>query len=219
MLSLDPAVPSGPDQLVQLNLEADRESVLEDPLGQLRRAQALRCLVRGNDRGEQDGPNLRAVGREHALREVVVVAVLQDELDLVLLPKKRQVRIRLVGLHAGSRALHVHHVPQAASGSPPVQHTFRMPACSAESASSRIRRATSSTVARVNSPPSTACIESHHRHRRLQPYNRTKTVGRPTSELSPWIETYISFRRSSFPFRGLSTAWACMEGYDGCLGA
>src|SRR5205823_9606871 len=41
---------------------------------------------------------------------------------------------------------------------------------------------------------------------------RTKMVGRPTRELSPWIETYISLRRnSSFSRTGLGAS-VCIEG-------
>ncbi len=120
---------------------------------------------------------------------------------------------------SGSRRIAATRDSPWRSGSPPVQQIFRIPPPSEdEPASSRIWRTTSSTWTFVNSPPSTAYMESHHRQRRLQEYRRTNTVGSPTSELSPWTETYISLRRNSSPFRRATAPWACMCGYDAHVG-
>src|SRR6266571_6440888 len=59
--------------------------------------------------------------RQHRLREVVVLSVQQDEFDLVVGAQEAQVRICLVRLHAGSRALDVHDISHTSRGPFPRQ--------------------------------------------------------------------------------------------------
>src|SRR5205814_2645086 len=99
----------------ELELEAHREAVLENPRRELRRIKAARHPVRRADRREQHGLRLGAVRGQHAPRELVVVAVAEDELDLVMGPQEAQVRVRLLRLHRGAGALHVHDIPDPAA--------------------------------------------------------------------------------------------------------
>src|SRR5213592_2232349 len=80
----DPAALPRPKDLVELDLEAHREAVLEDPRREPIRVEAHRDLVCRSDRREQHGLRLGAVRGKHAPCELVVLAVTEDELDFVV---------------------------------------------------------------------------------------------------------------------------------------
>src|SRR6266487_1229634 len=118
---------SGPDELVDLELKSRGQAVLQDPCGELRGVESLRDRVRRRHGREEDRPRVRRMLRQHGLREVVVLAVHDDELDLVVRAQEGEVRERLVGLHAGPGALDVHDVPHASRGPFPRQAHIERP--------------------------------------------------------------------------------------------
>ena len=80
--------------------EAERRFEAETDLMARAAEAAYRDLVGRRGGGEQDGPRRRRMLRQDGLREVVVLAVQEDELDLVVRTQAEQVRERLVRLHA-----------------------------------------------------------------------------------------------------------------------
>src|SRR2546425_4230031 len=114
MRRLDSALSSGPDQLVQLELEPNGQALLEDPRREQSGIQPMRDVVRRRGGREEDRPGARVDLGQDALREFVIRAIEEDELHFIMGPEALEVRVRLVRDHSGAGALHVHHVPHAA---------------------------------------------------------------------------------------------------------
>src|SRR5712692_9137519 len=118
---LDSALSSGPDHLVQLELEPNGQALLEDPRREQSGIQPMRDVVRRRGGREEDRPGPRVDLGEDALREFVIRAIEEDEFHLVMRPEALEVRVGLVRDHPGAGTLHVHHVPHA-TGCPFVRH-------------------------------------------------------------------------------------------------
>src|SRR2546425_2383537 len=118
---LDSALSSGPDHLVQLELEPNGQALIEDPRREQSGIQPMRDVVRRRGGREEDRPGARVDLGQHALREFVIRAIEEDELHFVMGPEALEVRVRLVRDHAGTGALHVHDVPHT-TGCPFVRH-------------------------------------------------------------------------------------------------
>jgi len=97
-----------PEVFMQLQLQPDRQPVLQDPFGQLGR---ILLLLSG---GEQDF----TAGREIVFPEAVpgpfiILPVADDELDLVGAAQRYDVRITVALHFARARRLQVHHLDDA----------------------------------------------------------------------------------------------------------